>query len=63
VEAGGAKRINYMRAFDYVYGLMADILSSLGTASIVIVIAFVIALIAGLIDLGTVLEFLGDLAP
>lgn len=52
-----------MRAFDYVYGLMADILSSLGTASIVIVIAFVIALIAGLIDLGTVLEFLGDLAP
>ena len=47
-----------MRVWDYVAGLIEDIFSALGMVSIAVVIAFGIALVAGWVDLGAVLDWL-----
>jgi len=52
-----------MRIWDYITGLLSDIVSSLGAVLIVLAIAFVVALAAGWVDLSDMLGWIRDLAP
>lgn len=52
-----------MKVWDWLLGLIADVFASLGVVAIVVVIAFGVALVAGWIDLGALLDWLQSLMP